>query len=41
MEKQERSLSHLLITALFVGILLSFSLFFLIHAANERQNAVA
>ncbi len=41
MEKQERSLSHLLITALFVGILLSFSLFYLIHAAGERQNAVA
>ena len=41
MEKQERSLSHLLITALFIGVLLSFSIFFLIHAANERQNAVA
>ncbi len=41
MEKQAPSLPHLLITALFVGILLSFSLFYLIHAAGERENAVA
>ena len=41
MEKQTRSLSDLLITALFVGILLSFSLFFLIHSASDRDTAVA
>ncbi len=41
MEKQTRSLPHLLITALFVGILLSFSLFYLIHSASDRENAVA
>ena len=41
MEKQTRSLPHLLITALFIGILLSFSLFYLIHAASDRENAVA
>lgn len=41
MEKQTRSLPHLLITALFVGILLSFSLFYLIHSASERETAMA
>ena len=41
MEKQTRSLSHLLVTALFIGILLSFSLFYLIQSASDRENAVA
>ena len=41
MEKKTRPLPHPLITALFVGILLSFSMFYLISAAGERENAVA
>ena len=40
MEK-ERSIFHLLVTALFIGILLSFALFYLICSAYEHDHDVA
>ena len=38
MEKETHSLSHLLITAIFIGILLSFAIFYLVQTAMGREN---
>ena len=40
MDKESRSLGHLLITAIFIGILLSFSIFYLVQTAMGRETDV-